>query len=305
MFHGGGVRFFTGAASSAAPRSTTFAVNRRRLDSPPEVLMPIQLFHVDAFAAAPFSGNPAAVCLLGEEPRDAEWMQAVAREMNLSETAFVERVGDELTIRWFTPAAEVELCGHATLASAHALWEAGWVAPERLIRFTSASGLLLARRVDTWIELDFPSRPPEAEVPPRDLLRHLGIDEAEFFGRSADGDYLVIVDHEERVRGLRPDFERLAALGARGVIVSAKARTTAKADFVSRFFAPGVGIDEDPVTGSAHCCLGPYWAERLAQPTLTGYQASARGGWVRVRISGDRVLLGGQALTVSRGELTV
>lgn len=266
--------------------------------------MPIQLFHVDAFAAAPFSGNPAAICLLGEEPRSAEWMQVVAREMSLSETAFVERLGDEWTIRWFTPTAEVELCGHATLASAHALWEAGLVAQEQSIRFTSASGLLLARRVDGWIELDFPSRPPEAEVPPDDLLRLLGVEEAEFFGRSAD-DYLVVVPHESIVRGLRPDLLRLSKLGARGVIVSAKARTTERADFVSRFFAPGVGISEDPVTGSAHCCLGPYWAHRLDRPVLTGYQASERGGWVRVRISGDRVLLGGQAVTISRGELLV
>ncbi len=267
--------------------------------------MSIQLFHIDAFAAAPFTGNPAAICLLGEEPRSAEWMQTVAREMSLSETAFVERIGEELTIRWFTPAAEVELCGHATLAGAHALWEAGWVAAEQSIRFTSASGLLLARRIDGWIELDFPSRPPVAEVPPQGLLRLLGIEEAEFFGRSADDDYLVIVSHEEMVRELRPDSRRLAEIGHRGVIVSAKARTTARADFISRFFAPGVGISEDPVTGSAHCCLGPYWAHRLDRRVLTGYQASARGGWVRVRISGDRVLLGGQAVTISRGELLV
>ncbi len=266
--------------------------------------MPIQLVHVDAFAASPFSGNPAAVCILGEDPRSAEWMQVVAREMCLSETAFIERLGDEWTIRWFTPTAEVELCGHATLAGAHALWEAGLVAQEQSIRFTSASGLLLARRIDGWIELDFPSRPPEAEVPPEDLLRLLGIEEAEFFGRSAD-DYLVVVPHESIVRDLRPDLPRLTKLGARGVIVSAKARTTERADFVSRFFAPGVGISEDPVTGSAHCCLGPYWAHRLDRPELTGYQASERGGWVRVRISGDRVLLGGQAVTVSRGELLV
>ena len=218
--------------------------------------MPIQLFHVDAFAASPFSGNPAAVCLLGEDPRSAEWMQVVAREMCLSETAFIERLGDEWTIRWFTPTAEVELCGHATLAGAHALWEAGLVAQEQSIRFTSASGLLLARRIDGWIELDFPSRPPEAEVPPEELLRLLGIEEAEFFGRSAD-DYLVVVPHESIVHELRPDLPRLTKLGARGVIVSAKARTTEGADFVSRFFAPGVGISEDPVTGSAHCCLGP------------------------------------------------
>ena len=266
--------------------------------------MSIQLLHVDAFAAAPFSGNPAAVCLLGEEPRSAEWMQVVARELNLSETAFVERLGDEWTIRWFTPAAEVELCGHATLASAHALWEAGHVAKEQSIRFTSASGLLLARCIDGWIELDFPSRPPEASAPSEELFHVLGVEEVEFFGRSVD-DYLVVVPHESVVHGLRPDLPRLAKLGARGVIVSAKAKTTEDADFVSRFFAPGVGISEDPVTGSAHCCLGPYWAHRLERPDLTGYQASERGGWVRVRIAGDRVLLGGQAVTISRGELLV
>ncbi|MCB9566846.1 MAG: PhzF family phenazine biosynthesis protein [Myxococcales bacterium] len=267
--------------------------------------MPIQLFYVDAFAAAPFTGNPAAICLLGEEQRDASWMQTVAREMNLSETAFVERVGDELTIRWFTPTAEVDLCGHATLASAHALWESGSVPAEQSIRFTSASGLLLARRVDAWIELDFPSRPPVAEVPPSGLLAAVGVDEARFFGRSPDGDFLIVVEQEDQVRALRPDFRRLAAFGARGVMVSARARTTAGADFISRFFAPGVGIDEDPVTGSAHCCLAPFWADRLDRQVLTGFQASARGGWVRVRLSGDRVLLGGQAQTIARGELLV
>ncbi|MEZ4452777.1 MAG: PhzF family phenazine biosynthesis protein [Nannocystaceae bacterium] len=264
--------------------------------------MPIQLFHVDAFADAPFSGNPAAVCLLGEEARDGRWMQAVAREMSLSETAFIQRRGEAMSIRWFTPTLEVDLCGHATLASAHVLWESGVAPREAPIAFTSRSGPLRARDVDGWVELDFPTRPAFPLEAPPGLLAGLGV-RPRFVGRNIE-DYLVIVDDEEKVRTLTPNFSRLRELGLRGVIVSAQAKE-GPADFVSRFFAPGVGIPEDPVTGSAHCCLGPYWSERLGKDELTGYQASPRGGWVRVRVAGDRVFLRGQARTIAVGELRV
>jgi predicted PhzF superfamily epimerase YddE/YHI9 len=262
------------------------------------------LYQVDAFTAAPFAGNPAAVCLL-EADQDPAWMQAVAAEMNLSETAFL-RPADEpgrYRLRWFTPAVEVELCGHATLASAHVLWSEGLAGTAGELRFDTASGPLAARRDgDGTIWLDFPATPAAPVDPPAGLLEALGGD-ARWVGRCRF-DYLVELADEAAVRDLDPDVRRLRALGARGVIVTAPAGTAAGGyDFVSRFFAPGAGIDEDPVTGSAHCTLGPYWAGRLGRPELTGFQASARGGLVRVRPAGDRVLLGGQAVTVLRGRL--
>lgn len=263
--------------------------------------MAIDLYQVDAFTDRPFAGNPAAVCLL-EEPREADWMQQVAREMNLSETAFLVPRGGGFDLRWFTPATEVELCGHATLASAHVLWQAGRLEPAEVAHFHTLSGLLTARRrSDGWIELDFPARTAEPVSTPPGLVEALGAETPVFVGKSRY-DYLLELPSEAAVRSLQPDFGRLRTLPVRGVIATARA-TSAPFDFVSRFFAPGAGVDEDPVTGSAHCTLGPYWAERLGKEELLAWQASARGGVLQVRVAGERVELAGQAVTVLRGHL--
>jgi len=266
--------------------------------------VPVTCLQIDAFAEQPYTGNPAAVCLLDDQ-RDAEWMQAVAAEMNLSETAFVRPARDGFDLRWFTPTVEVELCGHATLAAAHALWSEARAAGDAAIRFQSRSGVLTAARNGDLIELDFPATCPvpadldEAQI--RDLGEVLGVVPRQV-GRSAF-DLLVEVEAERDVRASRPDFRRLGELDCRGVIVTSTA-ADGRFDFVSRFFAPAVGVDEDPVTGSAHCCLGPYWGERLGKSEMTAFQASSRGGIVRVRVAGERVVLGGHAVTVFRGELT-
>lgn len=263
--------------------------------------MGIRTFKIDSFTAEPFAGNPAAVCLLAE-PREERWMQAVAREMNLSETAFVVFGGDSFGLRWFTPAVEVALCGHATLAAAHALWEEGILAPGENARFATKSGELRAARRGDLIELDFPSKPEEPAEPPQNLLEAVGVKPA-YLGRNVF-DYLLLLPSETAVRAVAPDFGLLRTVSVRGVIVTAPASTPGY-DFVSRFFAPAVGVDEDPVTGSAHCCLGPFWATRLGKAELSAYQASARGGAMQVRVAGSRVVLGGRAVTVLRGELSV
>jgi PhzF family phenazine biosynthesis protein len=254
---------------------------------------------VDAFTDRAFAGNPAAVCLL-PSARDDFWMQQVAREMNLAETAFLIRRADGFDLRWFTPAVEVDLCGHATLASAHVLWEERHLDAGQTARFHTRSGLLSASRGDGLIWLDFPATPAQPVSSSPDLERAIGAS-FKFLGRTAF-DYLVELESEAEVRSLEPDMSRLARLGGRGVIVTARSENGSY-DFVSRFFAPGAGIPEDPVTGSAHCGLGPYWAARLGKKELVGYQASARGGTVRVRLEGDRAHLGGHAVTVLRGEL--
>ena len=261
--------------------------------------MPIRIVQVDAFTNRRFAGNPAAVCVLREAPAD-QWMRDVAREMNLSETAFLVPEDGAFRLRWFTPAVEVDLCGHATVASAHVLWEDGHLSAGCQARFHTRSGLLLADRRGEWIELDFPAKPATPADPPPGLLPALGV-EAKMVTRN-QFDYLVEVDSEEAVRRAAPDFTALRKLEARGIIVTARA-STAGFDFVSRFFAPAVGVDEDPVTGSAHCALGPYWGERLGKTEMLAYQASARGGVVRVSLKGERVILGGQAVTVMRGDL--
>jgi len=255
---------------------------------------------VDAFSDRPFAGNQAGVCLL-TEPAAESWMQSVAAEMNLSETAFLVRRPDGFDLRWFTPTVEVNLCGHATLASAHVLWETERLRSDQTARFHTKSGWLSADRVGDAIELDFPAQSARRCDAPPDLLPALNL-QAEFVGHNGT-DFLVVASSAATVRGANPDHARLCSLKVRGVIVTA-ASDDKNYDFVSRFFAPGAGVPEDPVTGSAHCCLGPYWAERLSKSNLVGFQASRRTGVVRVRCLGERVKLGGKAVTVIRGELT-
>ena len=255
-------------------------------------------FQVDAFTSHRFKGNPAAVCLL-EEAASEDWMQSMAAEMNLSETAFLHPDGNAFSLRWFTPVAEVDLCGHATLASAHVLWENGRLRGEEEARFETRSGTLRARRTGSWIEMDFPSKEVEPSAQDPEFEKALGV-EPLFIGRSGP-DLFAELAGEGAVRGLAPNLTALGGLAQRGVIVTSQS-DHAEHDFVSRFFAPAVGIDEDPVTGSAHCALGPYWMERLGKSELVGFQASRRGGLVRVRPEGDRVRLQGQATTVVQGQ---
>ncbi|MFH2218140.1 MAG: PhzF family phenazine biosynthesis protein [Pseudomonadota bacterium] len=257
------------------------------------------IYQADAFTDKPFAGNPAAVCILAES-RDDVWMQNVAAEMNLSETAFLYEIEDGYHLRWFTPACEVELCGHATLASAHILWETGILNRKEQARFHTLSGLLTAELSGEWIELNFPATPDKPENAPPGLDSALGV--APVYVGKTRFDYLVVVETEESVRNMKPDFAALKKLPVRGVTVTSPS-TTRGYDFVSRFFAPGAGIDEDPVTGSAHCCLGPYWSQRTGKNAFLAFQASKRGGVVRVRVDGDRVVLGGQAVTVLKGDL--
>jgi PhzF family phenazine biosynthesis protein len=256
---------------------------------------------VDAFADHAFAGNPAAVCVL-PAPAPEEWMRNVAREMNLAETAFLHPMNDGFSLRWFTPTVEVDLCGHATVASAHVLWMDAYLTPGQEARFHTRSGLLTARRSGDMIELDFPAKLAEQTAPPPELLPALGVSQAKWIGKN-QFDYLVEVADESSVRRLTPDHGVLARLPVRGVIVTSSADAGRPYDFVSRFFAPGSGIAEDPVTGSAHTALAPYWRKILRRDRMVGYQASPRGGTVHVECRGDRVLLGGHAVTVLRGTL--
>ena len=259
-----------------------------------------EIFQVDAFTNQPFAGNPAAVCIL-PQPVEDSWMQNVAKEMDLSEPAFLHKQVDGFNLRWFTPATEVDLCGHATLASAYILWEMGYLPLDEQARFHTQSGLLTAKREGDWIELDFPAKvATKLDVTADDLIKALGAT-PQYVGKN-QMDYLLELDSEETVRNLKPDFGLLKSLPVRGVIVTSKA-TSPDYDFVSRFFAPGVGIDEDPVTGSAHCCLGPFWRDRTGKDDFVAYQASARGGVIKVSCRGERVLLSGQAVLVLRGEI--
>ncbi len=259
----------------------------------------MRLFLVDAFTSRPFAGNPAAVCLV-EGERDDDWRRAVAAEMNLSETAFVEGDGDDLGLRWFTPKLEADLCGHATLAAAHVLWEIGSEAS--VLRFRTRAGVLTAERGGDEILLDFPADPPEPIEESPGLAAALGCQPI-WTGRGRY-DLLVQVAESETVRQLAPDLSALREIETRSVVVTAVADGADEpADFVSRVFGPRVGIDEDPVTGSAHCMLGAFWAERLGRTELSGYQGSPRGGYVGVRLAGDRVILAGAAVTVARGQL--
>ncbi|WP_337177251.1 PhzF family phenazine biosynthesis protein [Paludisphaera sp.] len=260
---------------------------------------------VDAFTDRPFAGNPAAVCVL-DAPAPDDWMQLVAREMNLSETAFLHPIdgGPRWRLRWFTPTVEVDLCGHATLATAHVLWEEDHLAPDAVAEFETRGGLLTARRVDGWIELDFPAKPIERPVSdPAELAalsEALGVPVVSA-GRSRF-DILAELPDEATVRGLSPDFGRIHAIPARGVIATAPS-SDPTFDFVSRFFAPAVGVDEDPVCGSAHCVLAPFWAARLGRDALRAHQVSPRGGVLRLHLAADRVAIAGQAVTTFRGQL--
>ncbi len=263
--------------------------------------MGIKIFQVDAFTAQPFQGNPAGVCLL-EKQQDEVWMQSVANEMNLSETAFLLPESDGYRLRWFTPKTEVKLCGHATLASAHILFEQVILPRDATARFYTASGLLTADYVTETktIELNFPASAVLASEPPVGLLEALGVTPV-FVGRGGE-DYLIEVASAETVRNLAPDFSRLLQVACRDVIVTALSDST-EYDFISRFFAPAVGVNEDPVTGSAHCRLAPYWRHKLGKDRFIAYQASVRGGVLHLAVAGDRVLIGGQAVTVLQGEL--
>jgi len=286
------------------------------------------IYIVDAFTDRPFAGNPAAVCVLSGDKPDS-WLQAVAMELNLAETAFVWAQASGFRIRWFTPESEEELCGHATLASAHILWEQGYLAGGAHAVFASRSGRLTADRTnDGDITLNFPAEPAAAICPPRGLAELLGLTEADLLWTGRNRlDYIVELASEQLVRSLKPDFAALrtlvAALDFRGVIVTARgSRTIGEAgvagvagalsvstdsafDCVSRFFCAEPTVPEDPVTGSAHCCIGPYWAGKLGRTDLVAYQASARGGVLKLAMKGDRVELGGRALTVLKGQLLV
>ncbi len=258
-----------------------------------------KIFHVDAFADRPFTGNPAAVCLLSSSP-DEKWMQQVAAEINLSETAFVVPQAKGFSLRWFTPIVEVDTCGHGTLASAHVLWEEGVLQHTELARFHTRAGLLIAEHQDAWIEVGWPVETQVQVAPPTELVVALGVKPL-YVGLNRF-DYLVEVETEEIVRSISPDLAILSTLPAEGVIVTSRA-TDPDFDFVSRYFAPRLGISEDPVCGAAHCCLAPYWRSKLAKSRFVAYQASSRGGIIRVHLTEDRVFISGKAITIARGEL--
>ncbi|MFD0588148.1 PhzF family phenazine biosynthesis protein [Paenibacillus sp. GCM10027627] len=264
----------------------------------------MELYIVDAFTKTRFSGNPAAVCFVEEDISDRHMAQ-IAAEMNLSETAFLQREQDHYRLRWFTPKVEVDLCGHATLGAAHALYESGRLRLQDRAEFMTRSGLLTVVQGGEWYTMDFPSEPPAAVSAPKELIEALGLI-PRYTGRNRM-DFLVEVDSVETVQTLKPDFALLKGLQARGVIVTSAADRKEAADegfdFVSRAFFPAVGIDEDPVTGSAHCALAPYWGKRLRKDELQGYQASSRGGTVKMKLAGERVYLSGQAVTVLKGKL--
>ena len=261
----------------------------------------LTIFIVDAFTNRPFAGNPAAVVPLAAWPDDS-WLQNLAMETNLADTAYFVPHATGYELRWFTPRIEVDLCGHATLASAKVLAYLGQLGDGTEVAFSTRSGVLRATRKGDQFQLDFPIIAEEKTEPPAGLIESLNV-QPRYVGRSKF-DFLVEVESESLVRGLSPDFKQLATVKCRGVIVTARSDSP-NVDFVSRFFAPAVGIDEDPVTGSAHCCLADFWGKRLVKTEMVGYQASARGGTVEVKVQGDRVFLGGEAVIVAHGRLLV
>ena len=258
-----------------------------------------KIYQVDAFTREKFKGNPAIICLL-EHPADDHWMQDIASEMNLSETAFVLPIANGFNLRWFTPTTEVDLCGHATLAAAHILYESGIVPPNEQVRFDTRSGLLVVYRQEEMLVMDFPSEPPKQIPVTPAIHRAFGVNPL-YLGKNRM-DMLVHVSDPDSVTEFNPDFYELAEFPVRGIILTSKSDDP-RFDFISRFFAPRVGINEDPVTGSAHCCLGPYWSELLGKTDLLGYQASARGGEVRVHVLPSSVTLSGHAVTIMYGQL--
>lgn len=261
--------------------------------------MDIPVYQVDAFAHKPFTGNPAAVCVLPEDYGDREWMQLVGKEMNLSETAFLQKIEGAYNLRWFTPTMEVDLCGHATLASAHILWEKNYTKQDT-IQFHTRSGTLSAWKEGQLIYLDFPAEPPsKLNSYPEDLDRGLEVNPL-YVGRNRF-DYLVEVADPREVENLKPNFSFLERIETRGIIVTARSNMK-KYDFISRFFAPAAGVKEDPVTGSAHCCLGPFWGERFGKTELKALQVSERGGEIKVSLQGERVHLGGRCITILEGK---
>lgn len=264
-----------------------------------------ELHIIDAFTSKLFSGNPAAVCLLAE-PGDADWMQALAAELNFSETAFPVPIDGGYHLRWFTPAREVALCGHATLASAHALWDTGRLAATDPAVFQTLSGELTAKRVGDRIELNFPARESSPTSLDPKVEEALGVTPVVVHKTQEndprESDWIIELESETALRAARPNFARLSEVTAGGVIITALGDEDGT-DFVSRYFAPAAGINEDPVTGSTHCALNPYWAHKLDRPKLVGFQASKRGGFVETELEGDRVFLRGHAVTVLRGTL--
>ncbi len=263
--------------------------------------MKMPLFQVDAFTENPFQGNPAAVCL-PPKPLPDETLQKIAAEMNLSETAFLWPTADGWHLRWFTPRVEVDLCGHATLASATVLYERGLLEKTSVARFQTRSGLLSAAWRKGWIELDFPRREVSVMRIPQRIVRAVGV--APLATGVSGDNFLIETTSQEEVARARPDFVSLARLTDHGVILTSH-YAAPEYDFVSRFFAPAIGINEDPVTGSAHCSLAPYWAKRLGKSEMTAYQSSARGGVLRLRLEAERVAISGRAVLVFSGELTV
>lgn len=263
--------------------------------------MKSKIYVVDAFTKTPFTGNPACVCFL-QEAKEDQWMQNVAFEMRLSETAFLFQQEDGFSLRWFTPKTEVDLCGHATLAAAHILWETGILKPDETAKFETNSGTITADKVDDLVEMKFPilyQRP--ADFNP-ELISAFNI--TPMYVGSFENKLLIEVDGEEIVKSIEPDFRKLQQFDERAVVITSLAESE-EYDFVSRHFAPWVGVYEDPVTGSNHSCLGPYWARRLDKTELKAYQASPRGGMLNLRVEKDCVYIGGNAITVYEGELFV
>jgi PhzF family phenazine biosynthesis protein len=262
--------------------------------------MGIPLYQVDAFTSEPFRGNPAGICLLESDASD-DWMQAVAAEMNLSETAFLVKRDDAWHIRYFTPEVEIPLCGHTTVASAHVLWSEGIVADSQPVHFSAKGGEFIGTREDGRITIDFPAHTCDEAQPPVGLSDAIGATPASAH-RIREGGWLIEFESEQTVATLSPDLLRLRSIKPGGLIATAQSSTRAR-DFVSRFFAPDIGIDEDPVTGVAHLALGPYWAKRLGKTEMTAVQLSRRTGTLRVRVADDRVYIMADAATVFRAEL--
>ncbi|MFJ8260663.1 PhzF family phenazine biosynthesis protein [Rummeliibacillus sp. NPDC094406] len=261
----------------------------------------MQLSIINTFTEQPFKGNPAAVCYLSEE-KESNWMQQIAKEINLPTTAFINFLNNKYYLRWFTPTTEIPICGHATLASSYFLWEKGLFDKEKSITFQTKSGVLEAQLIDDWVQLQFPTMIQERTIAPDLLIRALGVNPT-YVGKNKL-DYLVEVESEDVVRNLKPNIDLITQLGVRGVIITSKSNTN-EFDFVSRFFSPSQGINEDFVNGSSHCCLGPYWKDKFKKNDLTAFQASERGGILKLRVLDDEVLVSGKAVTIFEGKLTV